>query len=84
MDLPAAYFLTINMSVNEKDCSNHRSRTKQKAEQLVLCKIDIQRLINLERIAYHRHEVANVINTKCCISSLRKSIQPTADDMHLR
>ena len=31
-----------------------------------------------------RNLLRYIINTKCCISSLRKRIQPAADDMHLR
>ena len=33
---------------------------------------------------YHQTKGLDIINTQCCISSLRKEIQPMADDIHLR
>ena len=43
------------------------------------------RYINFEEIAYHQFRKGlHIIKTEFCISSLRKSIQPMADDIHAK
>ena len=37
-----------------------------------------------QRRVYHQCEALHIISAEHCISSLRKRIQPAADDMHLR